>query len=91
MKKQLRFLILEDLPTDAELMLDELEQSALNFNHKTVDNETDFRKQLKTFKPDLILSDYSLPTITGMEALQIVRTEFSHIPVIIVTGSRPNC
>lgn len=87
MQKQLRFLILEDLPTDAELVVDELKKSALNFKFKIVANEADFQTQLKTFKPDLVLSDYSLPTFTGMEALQIVTEKYPHIPIIIVTGS----
>lgn len=87
MEKQLRFLILEDLDTDAELMIDELNRAEFNFVHRRVENEKDFVKELKNFKPDLVLSDYSLPTFTGMEGLKIVRKDFPYIPVIIVTGS----
>ena len=87
MEKQLRILLLEDLPTDAELVIDELQLSGLDFIHKIVDNEKAFIKQLEEFRPHIILSDYSLPTFNGMEALSIVTQSFAHIPVIMVTAS----
>jgi len=87
MEEQIRILLLEDLPTDAELIIDELQLSGLTFTHKLVDNEKAFLQQLENFRPHIVLSDYSLPTFNGMEALKIVRQRFAHIPVIMVTAS----
>jgi len=39
------------------------------------------------FKPDIILSDYSLPQFTGFEALEIAKKLIPDIPFIIITGS----
>ena len=87
MNEQIRILLLEDLPTDAELVVDELQLSGLKFTYKLVDNENAFLQQLEDFRPHIVLSDYSLPTFNGMEALRIVRQRYAHIPVIMVTAS----
>ena len=87
MKEKLRILLLEDLPTDAELVVDELELSGLDFIYEVVENEKDFARLLENFSPDIVLSDYSLPTFNGMAALALVKERFPHIPVIMVTAS----
>jgi len=87
MKKKLRVLILEDLPADAELMKDELSNSGIEYTSNWVETREDFIKELDSFEPDLILSDYSLPSFTGLEALKIARKRFPVLPFIIVTGS----
>ena len=87
MKEQLCILLLEDMPTDAELIVDELSLSGLRFSHVVVDNEKDFVESLVQFKPDIVLSDYSLPTFNGMAALKLVKQRYPHIPVIMVTAS----
>ena len=86
-EQQLRILLLEDLPTDAELVVDELQLSGLKFIYKLVDNEKAFLQHLADFQPHIVLSDYSLPTFNGMEALRIVRQRYAQIPVIMVTAS----
>jgi PAS domain S-box-containing protein len=87
MSKEYNFLILEDVGSDAELIIDEVRLSSLNCNFKCVDNEADFISQLNDFEPDIVLSDYSLPTYNGMTALNYVLKNFPEIPVIMVTGS----
>ena len=71
--KKIRLLILEDVLTDLELVLMELEEAKLGFTYLHVETKEEFKKGLVEFNPDLILSDYSLPQFTGMEALTIVR------------------
>ena len=47
----------------------------------------DYIRSIQGFKPDIILSDYSLPTFNGMQAL-LIRNELApSIPFILVTGS----
>ena len=87
MRKKLKILILEDIPEDAELIEHELHKEKISFVSFKVDNKQDFFKGIKDFKPDLILSDYSLPRFTGLEALELVKEKAPEIPFIIVTGS----
>ncbi len=41
---------------------------------------------LRTHTYDLIISEYDLPGINGIDFLKCIRSQFSDIPVIIVTG-----
>ncbi len=83
----LRILILEDVPMDAELVEYELERARIPFASKRVDSREDFLRELDDFRPDLILSDYTLPRFDGMAALSLARERAPNIPFLIVTGS----
>ena len=87
MSEKLRILILEDVATDVELMGEELRKDRISFFSIRVETEETFRKELKDFKPNIILSDYSLPQFNGMSVLKIAREIAPTIPVIVVTGS----
>ncbi len=87
MNHTLRILILEDLPTDAELMVSELQQANLTFTSLRVETEEAFSQALQEFSPDMVLSDYSLPQYNAMEALKLVQQQCPHIPLIVVTGA----
>ncbi|PIB34736.1 hypothetical protein BFP72_04595 [Reichenbachiella sp. 5M10] len=52
-----------------------------------VDNKRDYQKQLHFFKPDLVISDYNLPSFNGTEALQDAIEFNPEMPFIIVTGT----
>jgi len=82
-----RLLIVEDDANDAELMIRELEHSGLTIMSQRVDTEAALREALRSFLPDVVLSDHSLPHFTALDALRVVRTEAATTPVIIVTGS----
>ncbi len=86
MAKELRILMLEDNPADAELERYELESGGLEFVAKRVETEESFRKELADFQPDLILSDYELPTFDGISALIIAQSTAPDVPFIFVTG-----
>jgi PAS domain S-box-containing protein len=87
MEGKLKILFNEDVRTDAELIWRELKKNEIDFKKLLVDNRKDFIEGLKSFAPDLIISDYSLPQFTGMEAL-LIRNEMSPLtPFILVTGS----
>jgi two-component system, cell cycle sensor histidine kinase and response regulator CckA len=84
---RLRILILEDVPMDAELVEYELQRSRIPFDARRVDSRDDFLRELDEFRPDLILSDYTLPRFDGMAALSIARERAPSVPFVIVTGS----
>ncbi len=87
MEKPLKIFILEDLDTDIEL----IKRQCLKFNSKSTfivaSNKVSFFEKIEWFKPDLILSDYGLPDINGLEALLFVRQNLAEIPFIFVTGN----
>ena len=85
--KDIHILFAEDLPTDVELAVRELHKGGISFKYKVVETEEDFRQQLASFKPDIVISDYSMPSFDGMSALQIARDLPYDLPFIILTGS----
>jgi two-component system, cell cycle sensor histidine kinase and response regulator CckA len=85
--EQLRILIIEDVPMDAELVEYELARAKIAFAAHRVDTREGFLRELDDFQPDLILSDYSLPRFDGMTALSLARQRAPTIPFLIVTGS----
>jgi len=86
--RAVRVLLLEDVETDAELVMAELRRADLVFEARRVETGTEFAAALSQFAPDVILADYSLPQFNALEALAIVRASGSHVPVILVTGTQ---
>jgi signal transduction histidine kinase len=83
----IRILLLEDSPTDAELVRYALRQGGLNFTLEHVDNKAAFVERLEATPPDLVLSDFSLPSLDGYEALALARERCPDVPLIFVTGT----
>lgn len=86
-KQSIKILIAEDVPTDAELIMREINKSFLKVTYKVVETRTDFINAINQFQPDLVISDYRMPAFDGMSALKIVLDLSAVTPVIIVTGS----
>ncbi len=91
LKKKIRILMVEDNPSDAELIEFELRQGGLSFSSLCVTEEEPFKKALKEFKPHVILSDIALPTFSGIDALQIAKNTNPHVSFLIVSGSASPC
>src|SRR6266849_9746178 len=87
MTEQLRILVAEDMATDAELVLMELARAGLRVDHRVVDSEKSFVDALREFKPDVILSDFSIPGFDGMAALALARERCPDAPFIFVSGT----
>jgi PAS domain S-box-containing protein len=87
MNEELRVLIVEDVPTDAELTEREIKKVLTLCVFERVETEADFLKALDVFKPDIIISDYSMPAFNGMTALKLTLKRTPLTPFIIVTGS----
>ncbi|HYC33777.1 MAG TPA: PAS domain S-box protein [Gemmatimonadales bacterium] len=83
----LRILMLEDVPMDAELVSYELGRARVAFDARRVDTREAFLEELERFRPDVILSDYTLPRFDGMAALSLARERAPDTPFLIVTGS----
>jgi len=87
MEKKLHVLIVEDLPSDAELAERELRTVLKNYTVQVVETEEGFTQSLRTFKPDLIISDYQMPKFDGLSALKIIQEKSPLTPFVILTGS----
>jgi PAS domain S-box-containing protein len=81
-----KILILEDNQSDADLLLRELKKSGLRFTSEIVQTRLAFEHALKNFNPDIILSDYSLPSFDAITAFRIKQSKYPLIPFIIVSG-----
>jgi PAS domain S-box-containing protein len=87
MTGKLKILHLEDVATDAELVGMALRRSDIVFDRLLVDNKADYIAALQSYKPDIILSDHSLPSFNSIEALHILKETGLNIPFILVTGT----
>tara|TARA_R110000868_G_scaffold333217_1_gene594060 strand:- start:277 stop:654 length:378 start_codon:yes stop_codon:yes gene_type:complete len=88
MATDIRILILEDNPNDAELMQFELKRAGLSFSSEVVETREAYENALTTFKPDIILSDNSLPSFDAITAFEIKQNKSPNTPFIIVSGTK---
>src|SRR3989454_581003 len=87
MPEMVRVLMVEDVADDAALVERELRRAGITGATRRVDSERAYREALRTFAPDIILTDHSLPTFGAADALRIGLLEAPDTPVIVVTGS----
>ena len=87
MTKPIKILIVEDQPNDFELAKREIKQVLNSCEFECVETCEDFLMSLQNFKPDLIISDYSMPSFDGLSVISLARKYVPLVPVIIFTGS----
>jgi PAS domain S-box-containing protein len=86
-KDQLRILFVEDMLSDMELAERELAKSGIVFISARAETKEEFLASLHDFRPDIVISDYSLPSFDGMQALRLSLDHDDTIPFIVFTGS----
>lgn len=86
MSTNIRVLILEDRPEDAELMIHELRRSQFDPQWRRVDTESEYNAHLG-WQPDVILADYNMPLLDAPRALELLRELDLDIPFIVVSGA----
>src|SRR5262245_59883553 len=84
--KQLKALLVEDSPSDAELVLLELRRGGYQVSSERVQTAPDLERALQA-DWDVVLSDYSMPHFSGLEALSLVRRVRSELRFISVSGT----
>ena len=87
MNRRLHILHLEDEPDFAELVKTMLAQDNLEAKILRVGDKPAFEQALGAEKFDLILSDYHLPSFTGMDALALARKRCPETPFILISGT----
>jgi DNA-binding NtrC family response regulator len=86
MTQPLRVLIVEDQPSDAKLLVQELRRAEYEPAWELVATEADFLRRLRP-EIDLILLDGGLPGCDAGRILELIRARSLNTPVIVVTGS----
>ncbi|MEO6308475.1 MAG: response regulator [Nitrospiraceae bacterium] len=86
MPTRLPLLLREDSPMDAELMLDVLREGGFELTSRRVDSQASYLRELDQ-PPDCILSDFSMPQFTALDALRLMHERGLDIPFIVVSGS----
>ena len=87
MEHSLKILHLEDIASDAELVDRALRKAGIVFERRLVDTRLEYLDALETFRPDVILSDHSLPTFNSLEALNLLKESGRDIPFILITAT----
>lgn len=87
MTEAIKVLLVEDAIEDAELLIHEMRKGGLEIDHRRVDACAELAYSLQHFNPDVILCDYSVPGISGMHALELVKQHRPDIPLIFVSGT----
>jgi len=83
----IRVLQVEDSALDAELVLVQLDEDGIAYEVQLVDDAPRFVAALEEFKPNIVLSDLSMPGFSGQHALELLRQRDEDIPFIFVSAT----
>src|ERR1700728_823198 len=86
MSAQLKLVVAEDDDTDAMLIARNLARGGVKCTMHRVQTESDFVDALYEVKPDVIISDFSMPQFDGRRALEIAVVRAPETPVLFVSG-----
>lgn len=78
--------LLEDMEEDMALNKRQVRKFNASVLFATARNRVEFEEKLVDFQPDIVLSDYNLPDMNGLEALLYVREHLDSTPFIFITG-----
>jgi len=83
----IRVLQVEDSALDAELVLAQLDEDGITYEVHLVDDAPRFVAAIEEFKPDIVLSDLSMPGFSGQHALELLRQRDEDLPFIFVSAT----
>ncbi|MFW5785425.1 MAG: ATP-binding protein [Chitinispirillaceae bacterium] len=84
---EIRVLLIEDSENDALLITRHLKQNGFDLDYRRVESINELNEALKDGKWDVVLSDYVLPRMNGLDAFRIVKNQDPDLPFIIVSGN----
>jgi diguanylate cyclase (GGDEF)-like protein/PAS domain S-box-containing protein len=84
---RLKVLLAEDSESDALLVERALEREGLDCDIRRVESETEFQRELKDFRPHIVLSDFGMPGFSGNAALRVWAELAKDIPFVFVSGT----
>jgi len=83
----IRLLILEDSPEDCDLIVRELRRGGYAVEFDRVETAAGLESAVNSREWDLVISDFSMPQFSGVEALSLVRKKKPDTPFIFVSGT----
>jgi two-component system, cell cycle sensor histidine kinase and response regulator CckA len=83
----IRVLIAEDSEDDSELVVRELRRGGYDVNFVRVDTPAALQSACDSQDWNLVISDFSMPHFSGIEALALVRKKRADLPFIFVSGT----
>jgi len=87
MSKPLRVLAVDDSEDDALLLIRELRRGGHKLDFQRVDTPQAMSLALAKDPWDLVISDYTMPSFSGLDALELLKKSAIDIPFIMVSGS----
>jgi len=84
--RQLKILLLEHIPEDAERIQQALEKSGIDFKLRLIKTRMEYLDYLDKVV-DVIIADYHLPHLSGIKALEILNQTHLDIPFIFVANA----
>lgn len=86
--RPLRALLVENSRDDADLVAEELRRGGFDVSSERVQTAETMRRALERDGPwDVVLSDFLMPSFTGLQALSLLRETGLDVPFILVSGS----
>jgi two-component system, cell cycle sensor histidine kinase and response regulator CckA len=83
----IRVLIIEDSEDDALLIVRELKAGGYDVKYQRVDTLGDLSLACDSREWDLIISDYTMPSFSGTDALKFIRSKHVETPFIFISGT----
>jgi CheY-like chemotaxis protein len=83
----LRLLMIEDSEDDAALIVRELRRGDYDVQMERVDESSALESAVDKQSWDLIISDFSMPHLSGTDALKMLRSKGCDKPFIFVSGT----
>ncbi|MEJ7646430.1 MAG: PAS domain S-box protein [Chryseolinea sp.] len=84
---KIKILHLEDSIEDADRVAYLLRKAQIDTDIKVVDTKIMYQDALRTFEPDLVISDHTIPSFSSLEAFDLLKNSKLNIPFILVTGT----
>ncbi|HUG22505.1 hybrid sensor histidine kinase/response regulator [Piscinibacter sp.] len=85
--KEVRVLVVEDSEDDAKLVVRTLQRGGFAPTYRRVQDIESLRRAFREERWDAVLSDFRMPSFTGVEALAVFRSFGLDIPFIFVSGT----
>ncbi len=79
-----RILIVDDEPFNLDLLEQELTE--LGYAIERASNGAEALRRIERARPDLVLLDYQMPVMNGVEVLRAIRQNDNDLPVVIITA-----
>jgi len=87
MKNKIRVLIIEDNTDDSILEIDEIKRGGFDIVYEQIETRAAMREALRNKSWDFIISDYSLPQFSGLDALNELKESGLDIPFVLISGT----